>query len=312
MRVGYACVPLGDPTLRSPRTTVLRRATPERLRALIAENIAGLARILAYNEAHGLRLFRIGSAFIPFGSHPINPLRWWEEFAEELAAVGTWALRHDHRLSFHASYFAVLNSEREEVAAAARAEIEYQARALAALGLPTSHRVVLHMGVTTPDKRAATERLRRHLDRLSPGARQRVILENDEARYSLDEVVAFARREGLPVVADLLHHRVCGGAWRDRPVAEMLAEVFTTWRPADGPPKVHFSSQAPIGSPGAHGDWIDAEELAGFLAAMAGVPRDFDLMFGAKAKDLAARAMLDVIRRSPIGSRLVPALPRAA
>jgi hypothetical protein len=47
MRVGYACICLGEEGLRCQRTTVLRNATPERLRGLIEQNLDGLAQILS-------------------------------------------------------------------------------------------------------------------------------------------------------------------------------------------------------------------------------------------------------------------------
>src|SRR3712207_6202702 len=84
MRVGYACICLGEEGLRCQRSTVLRNATPERLRTLIHANLDGLEAILRYNEERGYRLFRLGNEFIPFASHPVNELRWWEDFGWRL------------------------------------------------------------------------------------------------------------------------------------------------------------------------------------------------------------------------------------
>ena len=67
------------------------------------------------HERHGLRLFRINSDFIPFGSHPVNHLAWWEEFAAQLREVGRRARDMDHRLSFHVTQYTILNSANPEV-----------------------------------------------------------------------------------------------------------------------------------------------------------------------------------------------------
>ena len=79
-RLGYACICLSIEA-RSSRGTVLRNAAPERLRSLIEANLAGLREMLEFNRNRGILLFRISSDVIPFGGHPVNDLRWWEEFA---------------------------------------------------------------------------------------------------------------------------------------------------------------------------------------------------------------------------------------
>ncbi|MBI3947363.1 MAG: UV DNA damage repair endonuclease UvsE [Armatimonadetes bacterium] len=310
IRVGYACIPLGSAALRGPRTTVLRRATAARLRELIAGNIGGLAETLCYNARQGFTLFRISTQFIPFGSHPVNQVPWWEEFAGELHAVGDLARRQGQRLSFHVSNYAVLNSLRQPVVDAALAEIEYQSRALDAMGLDASHRVVAHVGVRRPTPAEARGRFCCAVARLSEGARRRLAIENDEFYWSADAVVALARDLGLPAVFDILHHRVCGGDWRARPTEEILTEVFATWGATGGPPKVHFSSQDPDKRAGAHGEYVNAAELDEFLARASALGRPFDVMFEAKAKDLA------VLRAAPALARYgvrvgagVPAAP---
>jgi UV DNA damage endonuclease len=299
MRVGYACICLGDDTARCQRTTILRSATPERLRELIQSNLDGLERILQYNEAHDLRLFRIGNSFIPFASHPVNELRWWEEHGYRFRYLGRWVRGHGHRLSFHASHFTILNSENPAVVEAALADVAYMARVLEAMELGPEHKIILHLGVSNPTPEAALERLAAALDRVPPEFRCHLVLENDERFYSADQAVAFAHRVGLPVVVDVLHHACNPGAWADVTCAELMERVFTTWSPEDGPPKMHFSSQDPDKKTGAHGYWIDGDELERFLVQTRAVSRNFDIMFEAKGKDEAVLAVLPILRQDP-------------
>ena len=72
-RLGYACLSLSVED-SSPRGTILRNATPERLRALTAANLAGLKRVLEFNVERGVRMFRLSSDIVPFGSHPVNAI----------------------------------------------------------------------------------------------------------------------------------------------------------------------------------------------------------------------------------------------
>src|SRR5215207_6941782 len=128
LRVGYACVNTRLPT--SARTLRLARVTPERLRELTAANLDALETILRWNIAHGIQVFRLTSNLIPFASHPVNELRWWEELHDRFAALGELVQEHELRLSTHPGPFTVLSSGRLEVVAAAVAELEYHARML--------------------------------------------------------------------------------------------------------------------------------------------------------------------------------------
>src|SRR5919107_398883 len=142
VRLGYACIPL-DGGGQSGRTCRLAGATPDRLRALIAANLDGLAATLRYNRALDVRLFRITSQLIPFASHPVNTLRWWEEFAAPLAAIGAYARTAGLRLSFPLGEEPARASPRLEVVAAAERDLAAAARVLEAMGLGQEHKVVV-------------------------------------------------------------------------------------------------------------------------------------------------------------------------
>ena len=92
------------------RTCRLANATPGRLRQLIAVNLGNLERVLAYNVSIDVSFYRISSDVIPFASHPVNRLRWWDEFGEALERLGDVIRRHSMRVSMHPGQFAVLNS----------------------------------------------------------------------------------------------------------------------------------------------------------------------------------------------------------
>lgn len=295
MRVGYPCICLGEGSARCQQTTILKNATAARLRELTRANIEGLRGILRYNQAHGLRLFRIGNAFVPFASHPVNSVPWWEELAEELQSIGRWVREHGHRLSFHASHFTILNSATPGVVESALADVEYMGRVLEAMGLGPEHRIILHLGVTSPTPEAAQERLLTALDRVPGAYRRHLALENDERGYTAEQAIRFSRRAGLPVVVDTLHHACNPGSWSGMPPAELLERVFETWSPTEGTPKIHFSTQDPDKRSGAHGYWIDGLQLQSFLGSTRGVSRDFDIMFECKGKDEAVRRILPVL-----------------
>src|SRR6476661_722136 len=108
-RLGYACLCLCVDD-SSPRGTILRNATLERLRALTAANLTRLDRVLEFNVARGVRMFRMSSDIVPFGSHPVNTTPWWDEFAEPLAHIGKLIRSSDMRVSMHPGQYTVLSS----------------------------------------------------------------------------------------------------------------------------------------------------------------------------------------------------------
>ncbi|MEG0469073.1 MAG: UV DNA damage repair endonuclease UvsE, partial [Longicatena sp.] len=66
MKIGYACIFLGDEQSRQ-RTCTLKYITEEKLQEIISHNLQALRRILAFNAAHNIMMYRLSSDIIPFG-----------------------------------------------------------------------------------------------------------------------------------------------------------------------------------------------------------------------------------------------------
>ena len=74
MSIGYACLNIGTPNTNI-RSVMQRNATPEKLTEVTAHNLEALEKMVDYNSANGIRLYRISSALIPFGSSPAGNKR---------------------------------------------------------------------------------------------------------------------------------------------------------------------------------------------------------------------------------------------
>jgi len=197
-RLGYAClcVSVDD---SSPRGTILRNATPERLRALTAANLARLHSVLDFNAAHGVRMFRLSSDIVPFGSHRVNTIAWWDEFAEPLAHIGEQIRTTDMRVSMHPGQYTVLSSPDPRILDAARADLVFHTRLLDALGVDTRHKIVVHVGGAYSDKSAALERWIHAVHMLPEPVRARLVLENDERLFGAEDVLCASAAAGVPV-----------------------------------------------------------------------------------------------------------------
>lgn len=294
-RYGYACISQLT-GLTTNHATQLKYSTPEKLRQLIEQNIADIRVILAHNLAHGWLMFRVGSSFIPFASHPVNTLVWWKEYAVPLAEIGAFVRANNMRLMMHPGQYTILNSLDERTRVNAIAELDYSARLLDAMGLDVSHKLVIHVGGVYGDKPAATARFIEQALVLPAHIRQRLTIEHEEHAYNLADVLGISRQTGLPVVYDNLHFDAYPTA---EPLDELLPQVFATWGVADGPPEVHFSSQAVGARLGTHAEFADADQ---FLRVINQCRQfgDFDVMLEAKGKDAALQQVLATAGLQPV------------
>jgi UV DNA damage endonuclease len=96
-------------------------------------------------------------------------------------------------------------------------------------------------------KLEALSRWRQGLARLSPRARARVALENDDRVYTVADLLPLCREEGVPLIYDVHHHR-CNPDGLS--VADATRAALETWGGRE--PWFHISSPA--------GGWTAADK----------------------------------------------------
>jgi UV DNA damage endonuclease len=281
----------------------------------LSVSLERLEAILDRLERIDVRMYRMSSSLVPYATHPDLPQFRGQvrACAKRLATLGERVAAADVRLSSHPGQYVVLNSERDDVRAAAVRDLELHAELFDAMGLGSEAVVVLHVGSGAGGR----ERFVRGVEELGERARARLAVENDDRVYGTGDVLAIHAETGLPVVWDVLHHH-CHDPERisDR---EALAGALATW-PADVVPKIHFSSprtaveeravrtgrrveRRPVLPPlRAHADLVDPIAFEGFLTTTA-AGLSFDVMLEAKAKDLALLRLRDQLLARGFGWR---------
>ena len=284
MSIGYACLNIGTPDTNI-RSVIQRNATPVKLTEVTTHNLAALEKMIDYNRKNNIKLFRISSDLIPFGSSPVNALPWWDIHAEAFQHIGAKIRKSGMRVSFHPGQYTVLNSPDEDVVARAILDLAYHAKMLECLGVDNQHKIVLHVGGIYGDKKEALQRFEQNFRRLPEAVRNRLIIENDDRLYNIEEVLELAHRLQIPAVYDNLHHAInpppSGGTdlyW--------IAEAKKTWKAVDGNQKIHYSQQDPGKRLGAHTDTIDLETFLTFHEQLE--DKQIDIMLEVKDKNLSA------------------------
>jgi UV DNA damage endonuclease len=273
-----------DPPVRCNRT--MRAATFEDrglayAGELAAQNLTDLRRLLAWNLEHEVRLYRPPSALVPWNSRfDLHELPNHREIAHLAARCGQLVRRAEGRLTFHPDYWCKPASDDPETRERAVTALEYHADWLDLLGLPRTpyYGVNVHIGATYGDKKATARRFREVVRSLSPGARARLTVENDDkpGLWSVADLVAAVEplARPVPVVFDYYHHTLHDGGLTYR---EAFDRAATTW--GDVRPVTHYSEPArlhgdPAATPQTHAETVS--DLPAWLADRADVVVEAD------------------------------------
>lgn len=284
MDIGYACITYAVPGLEY-RTCLLKNATAPHLERLICHNLDALEQAVRYDARNGIVLFRITSEIIPLASHPEFDFDWEGRFAVSLARLGRLIRDYNIRVSMHPGQYTVLNTPDPVLLQKSIADIAYHVRFLDSLGVDTACKVILHIGGAYGDKLSALHRFARAWMGLDVSARRRIVIENDERLFNIEEVLNIGLRLGIPVVFDALHHRLNlpPGNTTD---GEWIRRCGETWQEHDGRQKIHYSQQSSSSRAGAHSSTI---HLGRFIEYLDMISRpDVDVMLETKDKNISA------------------------
>lgn len=298
VRLGLCCIFREQPIkFRITTAAVLARLDEGqrqiRLSELCRNNAESLVKALEYCATHGIGAFRILSQILPLKTHPefdyrLEELPDGEATYRVFLRAGAIARRHDIRLSFHPDQFIVLNSPREDVVRSSLKDLEYQAEVAEWVGADV---INVHAGGAYGDKSNALTRLVQAIERLSPAARERLTLENDDRTFTPSDLLTVCREHGIPLVYDVHHHRVNPDGLS---VDEATELAVSTW---NREPLFHISS--PIAGwngphPERHHDYVDPADFPD-----AWLHRPLTVEVEAKAKELAVlRLREELVKRA--------------
>ncbi len=289
MKIGYPCINRSL-SCRSSRTFRLASYSDERMKTTIEENLSCLQKILEFNLEYGLLFFRITSDLIPFASHPVCTFPWQKTFKKKLKAIGDFIKKHRMRVSMHPDQFVLINSLDEGIFQRSVAELRYHAEVLDLLGVDASAKIQIHVGGIYGNKRESIERFVKRFHVLPDVVQKRLVVENDERLYSVNDCLTIHRETSLPVVFDVFHFS-CYNNGED--LRKMFSAVCRTWSKTDGLPITDYSSQEKEKRKGSHAQTINLKNFRNFIAKTRGT--DFDIMCEIKDKEKSALKALRLL-----------------
>ncbi len=261
MNLGYACINLSLGKKVTTNRTMIKKTFIDKgldyVSDLVLLNVADLERIIDWNEANDIKLYRMSSDMFPWATeYNFEQLKDWKEISIILKRCGDKAKQYNQRLSFHPGPFNVLTSPKESVVLNTIADLEVHGRIMDAIGLSQTpyNKINIHCNGVYGDKKSAMDRFIANFGRLSKSVQNRLTVENDDkaSMYSVKDLMYIHEKTGIPIVFDYHHHKFCTG---DLTEEQALRLAVSTW-PDGIVPAVHYSESADGRKPQAHSDYI--------------------------------------------------------
>jgi UV DNA damage endonuclease len=235
LRLGFPVKVMGRPDLKTQDTRRWQK-NPH-----LKCSLELLHPVLDYLRKNDLDMYRLSSDIAPYATHPDMP-QFHGMVAEsdaELRAFGAKAREYDIRLSFHPSQYVLLNSPDPELTRKSIWDLSSQAEMLDRMELDDEAVMVTHVGGVYDDREASRARWIAGYEQLPEHVRRRLVLENDDIRFSASDVLWIHERTGVRLIFDYQHHWCLNAERLD--MREALERFVASW-PEGVRPKIHFSS----------------------------------------------------------------------
>lgn len=283
--LGYACIcqTLRDQDIFTSRTLRLATVKAQGLdyvKMLIVYNLRDLFQILKWNVENKIFLYRMSSETFPFITHV--DVDYNLDFVDDmLKEIGRYARINRLRVTYHPSQFNVLNSTQPHVVQNCKKDLAHHADVMDRMGLDKNSIMVIHGGT-----RDRGQQLLDNIKTLALNVRNRLVLENCELAYTVEQLLYISEELLIPIVIDF-HHDAINQSTKD--VSEYFDRVFAVWDQRGIKVKVHESNSQPgiletdnIVKRRKHSEYISF-----FHAPLLTVTRPIDVMLECKAKELA-------------------------
>jgi UV DNA damage endonuclease len=254
-------------------------------------NLKDLCKILEWNVANNIQVYRMSSDIFPWMSeYRLEDLPNYSKIKDIAEQIGEYVHQHGLRISFHPGQFDVLASPNEEVVRKTIYDLDQHARIMDLMLLPQNYDapINIHVGGTYGDKESALARFCENFHRLASSTKARLVVENDDkaSQFGVADLYSgIYMKVGCPITFDHFHHRFCTN---DLPAETAARLAATTWRRHR--PLQHFSSSKALHEDASVINRSHADYIYDYIPDYG---HDVDIEVEAKAKDLAVLKYLE-------------------
>jgi len=262
--------------------------------SLAKQNLIDLYDMILWNEYHGIYNLRLSSDIFPHRTNPLLNFYSLNELQPEFGMIAYLIKKLDHRLSMHPDQFVQIGSPTREVFEKSKVELNHHCEILQRLNCDENGLMIIHGGGVYENKSIGLERSKqitierwvKQFYELDHEIRNRLILENCEKCYSVEDCLKISKLTNVPVVYDSHHYRcysILHPDEKQKKPSQILPEVIQTWTNRNLEPIFHISNQRENARIGAHSDYI--EKLDYEFEWLAENKITFQLDIEAKAKE---------------------------
>ena len=301
IQLGLCCLNItmreSKPTVFSSRSMIVRTVKEkgvDYLKEKIIQNLKDTIKLMQWNEKNGIKVFRLSSNLFPHKSNPKVENYTFDFAIPYLILIGKLSKKLNQRLTFHPGQYNVVGTPNQKMFQQTICDLKYHADVLDLMRLDNNSVMVVHGGGLYGDKEKTIARWCEQYKQLPENVRNRLVLENCEKCFSIEDCLRISKKINIPVVFDT-HHYECYNILHPenqmKPASEYIGEILDSWKRRGIKPKFHVSEQG-SGRTGHHSDYI--EEIPDYLME---IPEKYgvciDIMIEAKKKELAIKKLYE-------------------
>lgn len=295
IQLGLCCLNISlrekKPTIFSSRRVTLKTLEEkgiDNLKNKIINNLNDILKMMDWNENNGIKVFRLSSEIFPHYSNKKAEDYTLDFAIKLLKKIGIKSKEYNQRLTFHPGQYNCLGSPHEDVIEHTIRDLKYHADILDIMELDQNSVMVIHGGGVYNNKKKTIERWCENYEKLSENIKKRLVLENCEKNFSIEDCLIVSEKVNVPVVFDT-HHYECYKKIHPNEKFEnpeyYIPKILETWDKKNIKVKFHVSEQG-TGKIGHHSDYI--ETIPEYLLD---IPEKYnkaiDIMIEAKMKEKA-------------------------
>lgn len=260
----------------------------DELKNRITQNLRDVLTMMDWNERNGIKLFRLSSELFPHKSNPKVQDYTFDFAIDLLREIGNRSKLYNQRLTFHPGQYNVVGTPNKKCFEQTISDLKYHADVLDLMGLDKNSVMVVHGGGIYGNKTQTKHRWCEQFKLLPENVKSRLVLENCEKCFSIEDCLEISKTTNVPVVFDTHHYECYKKLHPDEDLLDpehYIEQILSTWHRRQIKPKFHISEQG-CGRIGHHSDYI--EEIPNYLLEIPskyGVP--IDIMVEAKQKEQA-------------------------